>query len=146
MRRYRTTSPIPIACPSIGFPPHHLAPALDALSLPLFSHQATVNLTHPTHKPIHANVPFLPHRPTYLRTLFHHAKPRIMAIQPDADVYRPFLLSPIPGAEHDISGQPAIGPDWTTDIELDTTKDLVRSLGEGKRLKVLVLYGSLRER
>lgn len=67
-----------------------------------------------------------------------------MAIQFDTDAYRPFLLNEIPGAELNDNGQPATEPDWTKDLELTTTTELARQ-AEG-RLKVLVLYGSLRER
>lgn len=61
------------------------------------------------------------------------------------DAYKPFLLSPIPGAEVDGDGSPAIEPDWTADLELDTVKALAES-SRGEPLRVLVLYGSLRHR
>lgn len=73
----------------------------------------------------------------------------------DPSDYRPFLLSPIPGAETKPQ-QPSSDhsekheePDWT----LEAVEDLeaARVLGEsvfGRQggLRVLVLYGSLRER
>lgn len=61
------------------------------------------------------------------------------------DAYKPFLLSPIPGAEVDGDGGPAVEADWTADLELDTVKQLVES-SQGEPLRVLVLYGSLRNR
>ncbi len=107
----------------------------------------TTRLVNSLAKPTHSHIPIpAAHRATSLRTIFHHVKHNNMAIQPDTEVYRPFLLSPVPGAEQDISGVPAVEPDWTTELELDTTKALAGSLRNGKRLKVLVLYGSLRER
>lgn len=60
--------------------------------------------------------------------------------QDDADIrakYRPFLQHP----------QPEV-PDWVADLELDTATAMVRDdlAKTGSRLKVLVLYGSLRKR
>lgn len=61
--------------------------------------------------------------------------------------YEPFLLSPIPGAERDANGELAISDDWTADLELETVRQFAEtSSKEGGPLKVLVLYGSLRER
>ena len=59
------------------------------------------------------------------------------------DGYRPFLLSPVPGAEVDEDG-PIVEPDWTAELELDTVKAISKASDEP--LKVLVLYGSLRDR
>jgi hypothetical protein len=70
-----------------------------------------------------------------------------MAILTNDKAYQPFLLDVIPGAECTADGQPAVEPDWTEHLELGSTKELARrSLGVQRRLKVLVLYGSLRER
>jgi hypothetical protein len=61
--------------------------------------------------------------------------------------YEPFLLSPIPGAERDSTGELAIGEDWTAELELETAQAFAAARSrEGGRLRVLVLYGSLRER
>lgn len=69
------------------------------------------------------------------------------AISPDDSVYRPFLLSPIPGAERGKDGTLAVDEgDWVRDLELDGVKQMARSLPDGRRVKILVLYGSLRER
>jgi hypothetical protein len=51
--------------------------------------------------------------------------------------YRPFLTS---GSETD---------DWVAALELDKARAMIRDLAEredGRQVKVLVLYGSLRER
>ena len=70
-----------------------------------------------------------------------------MAILTNNKAYQTFLLDVIPGAERTAGGQPTVEPDWTVHLELETTKELARrSLGVQRRLKVLVLYGSLRER
>lgn len=61
------------------------------------------------------------------------------------DAYKPFLLSPIPGAEVDTDGSTIVEPDWTAELELDTVKALAESREDGP-LRVLVLYGSLRHR
>lgn len=60
------------------------------------------------------------------------------------DPYKPFLLSPVPGAESDANG-PITEPDWTKSLELETVKSFLQCCPE-PHLKVLVLYGSLRER
>jgi len=61
--------------------------------------------------------------------------------------YQPFLLDVVPGAERTAEGRLAVEPDWTEHLELDSTKRLVRDvMGTQRQLRVLVLYGSLRER
>lgn len=72
----------------------------------------------------------------------------------DLGHYRPFLLSPVPGAERvsPDSDERAVEVDWTEDAADDLAD--ARALGEavfgrreeGRGLKVLVLYGSMRER
>ena len=80
-----------------------------------------------------------------LRSLAQQANS--MAILTNDKAYQPFLLDVIPGAERTADGQPVVEPDWTEHLELGSTKELARrSLGVQRRLKVLVLYGSLRER
>jgi hypothetical protein len=59
--------------------------------------------------------------------------------------YRPFLLSPVPGAEL-VDGAPAVSEDWTAELDLITAVQFARAALRGRQLKVLVLYGSLRER
>jgi hypothetical protein len=61
--------------------------------------------------------------------------------------YEPFLLSPIPGAEKHANGEVAVSDDWTADLGLETVRQFAEDRSkEGGPLKVLVLYGSLRER
>lgn len=61
--------------------------------------------------------------------------------------YEPFLLSPMPGAEKDGEGVPIESEDWTADLELETVRSFAETSSKtGGRLRVLVLYGSLRER
>lgn len=64
----------------------------------------------------------------------------------DLNPYKPFLSSPVPGAEAAEDGEFATSEDWTQALELDRTRALARAGLEGRALKVLVLYGSLRER
>jgi hypothetical protein len=69
------------------------------------------------------------------------------AISQDLQVYRTFLLSPIPGAEKGADGEYAVDKeDWVQGLELDEVKRMTDGLPEGKKIKILVLYGSLRER
>jgi hypothetical protein len=69
------------------------------------------------------------------------------AISTDESTYRPFLLSPIPGAEKNADGVPAVDKeDWVSELELDAVKKLAAGVEGGRKLKLLVLYGSLRER
>lgn len=78
--------------------------------------------------------------PRELRTLAECHNLAISAIEDDVEIrakYRPFLLDPEVEAT-----------DWISQLELDTVisiaeKDLEKT---GSRLKVLVLYGSLRKR
>jgi hypothetical protein len=61
--------------------------------------------------------------------------------------YEPFLLSPIPGAERNAEGELHESEDWTADLVLETARQFAETgAGSGGRLRVLVLYGSLRER
>jgi hypothetical protein len=69
-----------------------------------------------------------------------------MAILANIAAYQPFLLDVVPGAETTADGERAVEPDWTQHLELDAAKQLVRDTMPNRRLKVLVLYGSLRER
>lgn len=58
--------------------------------------------------------------------------------QPQIDaLYRPFLL-PAPALD--------AAPDWTADLELDTISSLLRDSSSSTPMKLLVLYGSLRQR
>lgn len=70
----------------------------------------------------------------------HSSSISLSAEQDDAAIrakYRPFLQHPEPGAA-----------DWVAELELDTATAMAREDFEktGSRLKVLVLYGSLRKR
>lgn len=69
------------------------------------------------------------------------------AISQDETIYQPFLLSPIPGAEKTPDGELAVDKDdWVQGLELDHVKEMVKSVPEGRRVKILIMYGSLRER
>lgn len=66
--------------------------------------------------------------------------------QPPKASYKPFLISPIPGAEL-LNGMPAVDEsDWTSKLDLGTTIDFSKAMMGNRQLNVLVLYGSLRER
>ena len=70
-------------------------------------------------------------------------------ISTDETVYQTFLQSPIPGAEKGPDGEYMVDQeDWVQGLELDEVKGMTSRLAEqgGRRVKVLVLYGSLRER
>ena len=84
------------------------------------------------------------------------ARPRSLAIPECEDdtrirkLYRPFVL-----AKEDVErgekeeGEEEEGRDWIGDLELDAAMDMAeRNMQEtgGQRLKILVLYGSLRQR
>jgi arsenic resistance protein ArsH len=60
------------------------------------------------------------------------------------DGYKPYLWDVIPGAEAGDEG-PRTEPDWTTSLDLDEVRSILRE-SKHPDLKVLVLYGSLRER
>lgn len=71
----------------------------------------------------------------------------------ETSTYRPFLLSPIPGAESKPSSDGTSGkheePDWTLEAveDLEAARALGNAVfGQQGGLRVLVLYGSLRER
>jgi len=85
-------------------------------------------------------------RTTVRRSIMTSVNP-FPAIAEDDEVYRPFLKSPIPGAERGPDGELAVDKeDWVQGLELDETKRMVQTLPEGRRVKILILYGSLRER
>jgi hypothetical protein len=70
-------------------------------------------------------------------------------ISTDETAYQPFLQSPVPGAEKGSDGKYVVDEeDWVQALELDEVKRMTSRLAEqgGRRVKVLVLYGSLRER
>ena len=69
-----------------------------------------------------------------------------MTTASDEHTYQPFLLDPVPGAELTVDGHLAKEHDWTRDIQLDSAKETVKALLGERRVKVLVLYGSLRSR
>lgn len=59
--------------------------------------------------------------------------------------HKAYSLSPIPGAETLADGTKAVdAEDWVERLELEAVSALHRQRDE--KLKVLVLYGSLRER
>jgi hypothetical protein len=61
------------------------------------------------------------------------------------DEYTPFLLDVIPGAETGPDG-PCQEEDWTRDLDLQAATTFSNGVWGDKKLKVLVLYGSLRSR
>jgi hypothetical protein len=61
------------------------------------------------------------------------------------DSYRPYLSSIIPGAEHNESG-PIIDDNWTISLDLSRATAFANDIFASQPLRVLVLYGSLRER
>ena len=70
-------------------------------------------------------------------------------ISTDETEYQTFLQSPIPGAEKGPDGEYVVDQeDWVQGLELDEVKGMTSRLAEqgGRRVKVLVLYGSLRQR
>jgi len=78
--------------------------------------------------------------PRELRTLAQCPHLALSASEDDAEIrskYRPFLLDP------DVEAT-----DWISQLELDTVSSIAEKDIEktGSRLKVLVLYGSLRKR
>ena len=76
-------------------------------------------------------------------------QPQYHNISTDETAYQPFLQSPIPGAEKGPDGEYLVDEeDWVQGLELDEVKGMTSRLAEqgGRRVKVLVLYGSLRER
>jgi len=78
--------------------------------------------------------------PRTLRTLAQVPELAISAAEDDPEIrekYRPFLLDPEVEAT-----------DWISQLELDTAISIAQADIEktGSRLKVLVLYGSLRKR
>jgi hypothetical protein len=65
----------------------------------------------------------------------------VMSLNP----HKAYSLSPIPGAETLADGTKAVdAEDWVERLELEAVSALHRQRDE--KLKVLVLYGSLRER
>lgn len=98
----------------------------------------------------HSRFPIFRHpsgetRSSPYRPVLHKTIPS-MAISNDERVYQPFLLDPVPGAEVTAKGERAIEHDWTADCDLETAKRTAETLLGERRIKVLVLYGSLRER
>lgn len=72
--------------------------------------------------------------------------PMTATINGHGSEYTPFLLSPVPGAELR-DGVPAVDEsDWTSELDLSTATEFSRAALRDRKLKVLVLYGSLRER
>lgn len=63
----------------------------------------------------------------------------------DLDQYKPHLLPIVPGAEVGPDG-PYQEDDWTADVDLERATSFSRSVWGVERLRVLVLYGSLRQR
>jgi hypothetical protein len=61
------------------------------------------------------------------------------------DEHKPFLLDVVPGAETGPDG-PYQEEDWTRDVDLQGATTFSRGVWGEERLRVLVLYGSLRER
>jgi hypothetical protein len=77
--------------------------------------------------------------------LFHHAQFRPLSMTRNLDEYKPHLLPIVPGAEVGPDG-PHTEHDWTTDLDLEGATTFSKAVWGEKKLKVLVLYGSLRDR
>ena len=61
------------------------------------------------------------------------------------DGYKVYRASPIPGAETLADGSKAVdGEDWVQGLDLDAVTKMHEARSE--KIKILVLYGSLRER
>jgi hypothetical protein len=63
----------------------------------------------------------------------------------DFDHYKPHLLPIVPGAEAGPNGTYE-EPDWTENLDLSGATTFSQGVWGEKKLRVLVLYGSLRER
>lgn len=86
-----------------------------------------------------------------IRGLFGHSRMSSNHIDSGLErslLYKPFLLDPVPGAELRADGSiHREDRDWVSELELDEVSrltDLASSQGQPPR--ILVLYGSLRER
>ena len=91
-------------------------------------------------------IPFLPliNLPrASLHSTSHQA--RHYSMTRDFDHYKPHLLPVVPGAETGPDG-PYEEPDWTTNLDLSGATNFSQGVWGDKKLRVLVLYGSLRER
>lgn len=61
------------------------------------------------------------------------------------DPYKVYTVSPIPGAETLSDGSKAVdAEDWVKELDLEAVTQMHQARSE--KIKVLVLYGSLRER
>lgn len=70
---------------------------------------------------------------------------RVSSIAMSTDPYKVYTLSPIPGAETLPDGSKAVdAEDWVEQLDLKAVTKMHSA--RNKRIKVLVLYGSLRER
>lgn len=84
--------------------------------------------------------------PKFLSSIYRSSSSLPEMTQKESERYQPFLLSPIPGAEND-GNSLAVSEDWTADLDLDRAKEFaVNNTGTKGRLRILVLYGSLRQR
>ena len=91
-------------------------------------------------------IPFLPliNLPrASLHSTLHQA--RQYSMTRDFDHYKPHLLPIVPGAETGPDG-PYEEADWTTDLDLSGATTFSQGVWGERKLRVLVLYGSLRER
>jgi hypothetical protein len=70
---------------------------------------------------------------------------RYYSMTRDFDHYKPHLLPVVPGAEQGPDG-PYTEPDWTQNLDLSGATTFSKGVWGEKKLRVLVLYGSLRER
>ena len=91
-------------------------------------------------------IPFLPliNLPrASLNSSLLHTRPYSMTR--DFDHYKPHLLPIVPGAEIEPDG-PHEELDWTQNLDLSSATTFSEGVWGEKKLRVLVLYGSLRER
>lgn len=70
---------------------------------------------------------------------------RVSNMAMSTDPYKVYTVSPIPGAETLPDGTKAVDAgDWVKDLDLEAVTKMHQTRNE--KIKVLVLYGSLRER
>ena len=85
-----------------------------------------------------------PHTPSFKRSVLSTTL-RYYSMTRNFDHYKPHLLPVVPGAEQGPDG-PYTEPDWTQDLDLSGATTFSKGVWGEKKLRVLVLYGSLRER
>lgn len=126
------------ACCRLVSPPHHLLRTTVTVAAPASSSRLLNNARGT--RPLPALRRLMTSAPAF-ETAPPPATPDEVAAVELAAVesrYRPFLAKAAGETEAD---------DWTSTLELDTVREMVEAIGpDGPQLRILVLYGSLRER